>query len=169
MKSSASTILIATQDVHVAVLIELGAILIGMQTAHINANDNIAAALQKFEENGAQITAIVADDKLGILPRHLNDVLCIFTKSIPPNVGLNYVKFEIDALVEPLSIDKKNREPSNTISYVFSNDNVYKMDNKVSEVHINACFDIPQRISPQVYTQFYQQYRLQRNQPITTQ
>ncbi|TIC72637.1 hypothetical protein E3Q00_03782 [Wallemia mellicola] len=130
LKSKTSTILIATQDVHIAVLIELGALLIGMQTAHINANDNIAVALTKFEEHGAQITAIVADDKLGILPRHLNDVLCVFTKSIPPNVGLNYVKFEVDALVEPLSIDKNNREPSNTISYVLSNDTVYKMDNK---------------------------------------
>ncbi|TIB30338.1 hypothetical protein E3P84_03366 [Wallemia ichthyophaga] len=128
--SQNSAILIASQDTLTAILLDLGAILIGLKTIHISPNDNINTALSALERKGAEISAIVTDENIGTLPAHFSGLLCAFTKKIPPNFGLNFIKLDLDQVVTPLSVEKINREPPTTISYVLSGDEIYSMDNK---------------------------------------
>lgn len=152
LSSTTSTIFIASEDTHIAILLDIGAMLIGLKTVHINPNDNISTALLDLERKGAQISAIVADDKVGALPTQFNGVLCAFTKKIPPNFGLNFIKLDLEEDATRLFIEKSNREPSTAISYVFSNNNIFNMNNKVCRLSCLIFLTTFQNVTAGVYS-----------------
>ena len=103
----------------------------GVRTAHISSKNSLSKAIHALEnEKDAQVKAIIADSALNDLPHHKIGVLCAFTKTIPPNFGLNFVKLEMNAVDDTL---KQERNPTSIHSYVFGKDNnIYSVNHCVS-------------------------------------